>query len=920
MKKSVIYLCVCAVVNVVFTTSCQESLEVEPAAAGTRAVVIDKDIFAVKGRINVKLASGCNYAMCKSKSGEVEMQNVPSAMAKAVQSTGAYRMERVFKPAGIYEPRTVAAGLDRWYTIYFDESKDVSSVIQQFSQVEDIECAERIVPMVAPVAKVVPVADVGRAVGAQPVAGTFDDPFLNKQWNYYNDGSVNSRAKAGADCNVRPVWEKYTTGKSNVVVAVVDGGVDIAHEDLKDNLYVNEKELHGQQGVDDDGNGFVDDIHGYNFTTVKGVTVGTVAPDDGGHGTHVAGIVGARNNNGKGVAGIAGGNGTEGSGVRLMSCQIFSKTNEQGNSAAAIKYAADNGATICQSSWGYSSKSGVTELPRSVKEAIDYFIDNAGCDPQGNQRPDSPMKGGVIIFAAGNENKEFAAYPACYPRAISVSGMAWDFSKASYSNYANWVTIMAPGGDQDTFGTEGGILSTVPKETDASGYAFLQGTSMACPHVSGIAALILSYYGKEGFTNEELKSRLVSAYLPVNIDEANPMYRGKLGKGYIDAEAAFESDTQIAPERVPSLNITPDFINIDVEWGIAKDEGKTAAFYRLYLSPNELNADNIKGMNYREINGIGHKLGETLKFTFERLFDNKEYYVAVVAVDRWGHTSDPVIEKCKTKLNHAPNAIGFPEQVVELSSNDQKTFTFTVDDPDGHNWDVKTSGETKGVSFKQVGNAITVTVVPVLDAGEHSCTFVLSDDLGAKTEKTFTFKIYKYVAPKLEKPFGDYIIGLDEGTVNIPLQGHYTSSGSKGLTYKVNVNNGNVVSAGIANDNIQVKALTMGVTRIGVVASDGRQSSSDGSFQIRVVERKADPVYAIYPVPVKRDVNALLNPEITQAEFVVTSTVGERIMTATVVPDSKNVATLDLGKLSSGTYKLTVRTSKGDHTQMFIKR
>ncbi len=243
-----------------------------------------------------------------------------------------------------------------------------------------------------------------------------------------------------------------------------------------------------------------------------------------------------------------------------------------------------------------------------------------------------------------------------------------------------------------------------------------------------------------------------------------------------------------------------------------------------------------------------------------------------------------------------------------------------MDDPDGHNWDVKTSGETKGVSFKQVGNAITVTVVPVLDAGEHSCTFVLSDDLGAKTEKTFTFKIYKYVAPKLEKPFGDYIIGLDEGTVNIPLQGHYTSSGSKGLTYKVNVNNGNVVSAGIANDNIQVKALTMGVTRIGVVASDGRQSSSDGSFQIRVVERKADPVYAIYPVPVKRDVNALLNPEITQAEFVVTSTVGERIMTATVVPDSKNVATLDLGKLSSGTYKLTVRTSKGDHTQMFIKR
>ena len=146
-------------------------------------------------------------------------------------------------------------------------------------------------------------------------------------WPAVRDGSVSAHAKKGADCNVKPVWEKYTAGKSNVIVAIVDGGIDITHEDLVDNLYINEKEKNGQPNVDDDGNGFVDDVYGYNFVTADGVVGGKIEPDDDGHGTHVAGTVGARNNNGKGVAGVAGGDGTAGSGVRLMSCQTFARFN-----------------------------------------------------------------------------------------------------------------------------------------------------------------------------------------------------------------------------------------------------------------------------------------------------------------------------------------------------------------------------------------------------------------------------------------------------------------------------------------------------------------------------------------------------------------------------------------------------------------
>ena len=867
-------MCACAMSGLMLATSCQDSMDLQTANSNTRAVVIDKDIFAVRGRINVKLEKGANQALPTSAKGNVELQSVPSAMSSAMKYAGAYKMERVFKPAGIYEERTIAEGLDRWYTIYFDESKDVAEVLQQFNKAAGVEYAERVLPIARPKFTAKPYIGTAPQTRNQPTASAFNDPLLAKQWHYYNDGSVSPHAKKGADCNLKPVWEKYTTGKNNVIVAIVDGGIDVTHEDLVDNLYINEKEKNGQAGVDD---------------------------------------------NGIGVAGVAGGNGAADSGVRLMSCQIFRGKDEQGDAAAAIKYAADNGAVICQNSWGYSSTSGVTAMPKLLKEAVDYFIKMAGCDANGQQRANSPMKGGVVIFAAGNENKDFAAYPACYPPAVSVSAMAWNFAKASYSNYADWVTIMAPGGDQDRFGIEGGILSTVPKSKASSGYAYFQGTSMACPHVSGIAALIASYFGRQGFTNDELKSRLITAYRPFNIDELNPAYKGKLGKGYIDAEAAFETDTKIAPEKVATLTLTPDFVDITAEWSIAKDEDKTAAFYRLYISPNDLTAENIKDMTFKEINGLGHSLGEKLRFTFDNLQDNKAYSIAVVAVDRWGNLSKPAIQKCTTKLNHAPEVTNFPEEVVELNNNERKTFSFKVADPDGHNWDIKAVGETKGVSYSLNQATVTVNLVPVLQAGSYTCTFVLTDDLGAKAEKSFTFKIVKYMPPKLEQPFANYIIGLDEGPVNISLKGHYTGSGSQ-LSYKANVANGGIASVQVSNDQLQIKPLARGVTRVSVLASDGRQTSSDGSFQVRIVEKKSAPVYAVYPIPAKKDINALLNPEVTQAEFVISSTVGEQLMSATVTPDKNSVATLDLSKLRPGTYKLTVHTSKGNHTQMFIKR
>ena len=188
---------------------------------------------------------------------------------------------------------------------------------------------------------------------------------------------------------------------------------------------MNKGEIPGN-GIDDDGNGYVDDVYGYNFVD----DTGTITPID--HGTHVAGIMAARNNNSKGICGVAGGNGTELSGARIMSCQIF-KVNpdydpndpdspdnigaDDNAIAAAIVYGANNGAVISQNSWGFGQPDTRSKV---VEEAIAYFNVNAG------NYDGAPMKGGVAIFAAGNSGRTGRYYPAALDNVISVSSYAPD--------------------------------------------------------------------------------------------------------------------------------------------------------------------------------------------------------------------------------------------------------------------------------------------------------------------------------------------------------------------------------------------------------------------------------------------------------------------------------------------------------------
>ena len=465
--------------------------------------------------------------------------------------------------------------LHRWFTVEFDKEMDLDAVANKFAAISSVNRIQFNSTVSRPEVQVVPVSSnemVTRA-GEEP----FNDPKLSLQWHYNNKGSqaIFQGAKAGEDIGAYGAW-KYTTGNRNVVVAVVDEGVKYDHEDLKDNMWVNQKELNGVAGVDDDGNGFVDDIHGLNAVQRNGNIAwdhcfvdGDEIKGDSGHGTHVAGTIAAVNNNGIGVAGVAGGNGS-GNGVRIMSIQIFDGLGSAGldGCAVGVEYAADNGASILQNSWGYVD-SGVQigdsqyEQGYSVEfNAINYFVNKSNCDA---------MTGGVAIFAAGNNAKPAADYPGAYNKYLSVTAIGPDGCPTTYTNHANGCNVAAPGGEtavnsSNQWSYAGNVLSTIPAETIdpftgrvyGENYGYMQGTSMACPHVSGVAALVLSYALDNGIhiTNTQLYDILTTSvrnidndlegYVMRNYYDRNKTpykfyldsYKGKMGTGKLDATLA----------------------------------------------------------------------------------------------------------------------------------------------------------------------------------------------------------------------------------------------------------------------------------------------------------------------------------------------------------------------------------------------
>ncbi|MCO4792245.1 MAG: S8 family serine peptidase [Bacteriovoracaceae bacterium] len=330
-------------------------------------------------------------------------------------------------------------------------------------------------------------------------AGQFNDPRLSKQWTFKN-------SERGGISISRAYQNRRSQPREEIIVAVVDTGVDYTHEDLKEVMWTNPGEIAGN-GIDDDGNGYIDDIHGINTLVRDSDGNATVnMKDTHSHGTHVSGSIGAQQNNGKGIAGIAGN-------VKIMGIRTVPNSSDEldVDVIEAFLYAAKMGAKVINCSFGKDRNEG----GMAVSETIEHIRDTYGV---------------LVVAAAGNSSRNIDRRPT-YPASFANDNLlvvASTSSRGSMSYFSNYgltgVDVAAPGS---------GILSTTPNNR----YSSMSGTSMASPNTAGVAAEVLAHYPELGPV--ELKKVLMDSVTK------SSRYNGKVvSGGRVDLEKALELASQ----------------------------------------------------------------------------------------------------------------------------------------------------------------------------------------------------------------------------------------------------------------------------------------------------------------------------------------------------------------------------------------
>ena len=791
-----------------------------------------------------------------------------------VDELGIESMERLFPFAGEFEPRTRKEGLHRWYKVRYAQDIPATRATRAFEALPGVEMVEE--PMKASL--------------------TTDDKYWGDQWALYNT------RYPGIDVNVQEVWDNYTVGNPDVVVAVIDGGIDLKHPDLAWNCLPSGHESY-----------------------VSGAA--NVVGHD--HGTHVAGTIAAVSNNGIGVAGIAGGDYAKGRrGISLLSQQCFYQVgsganayDRSGDFETAIKEAADKGALISSNSWGwnfdYDDDGRITgsELASarsahqnvqyySIARAIDYFVKYAGCDNDGNQLPGSLMKGGLVVFAAGNENIPYGA-PGNYEPCLSVGAVTVSGNRASFSNYGDWVDLCAPGSN---------IISTHPN----SSYVSYSGTSMACPHVSGVASLVVSAFGGQGFTVDDLKSRLLEGARDIGLSTGE-----KPVGSLVDAMGAFMAHDSKTPDPVTDFTTVPIGHNLRLDF---QGGGGTYGYVALAAKSEEALRNTRLTMLDEGIEFSHLVIGDLeapvapRSISLLSLEPDTDYYVTIAAYSYGRRYSDLApIRRIHTGQNGKPTIEMAPETSFVFRQYQEADVPFTLADPDL---------DTLVVDFQTNGRAtlkeemdgkwhFRMTCQAVRAPATFQATLVVSDRFGERALRSFKYSVLENVAPVLASDFAPLTLNAVGQSVDIDLTPHFRDEDGEPLEYRVNSLDANLLSAELVDGKrMRITALDFGLGQVRASVFDAMGASVRSDIPVLI--RPAGEKVTVLEGSVFTDKLTILtaeNPAPTTVRLVSAS--GTVAAEVSGEFSAFEPVVLDTGKLAPGLYTLSVDIA-GDVTKITL--
>ena len=869
------------------TVACAKEREVPALVQPVKETVVEAGEVTIPGVAEVRFEDSLLELIEQDLLGG-SVKTKSQALNGVLADLGIISCERIFSVDPENEEEHRAFGLHRWYRVTFNPDVPATKASQSMLSVEGIS-------NVNPVYR-----------KAQPAA-YFNDPLLPQQWNYENN------ATKWADVNVVPVWKEYTVGDPNVIVSVVDAGIDPTHEDLKANFL---------PGGPDGSKNFMSGAGGYK------IVAGT-------HGTHVGGTIAAVSNNGKGVAGIAGGDAAKGiPGVKLMSCQVFQDNAGYGNFEDAMVWGADHGAVISNNSWGHDHtdskgnynkdaakedhdfyvKPNTGDYRSAFKDAVDYFNSHAGMK-SGNQV--GPMAGGIMFFAAGNDGQPYGA-PGCYPECMSVGAITSYGTRTTFSNYGDWVHICAPGL---------GIISTYPDNE----YGELSGTSMACPHVTGVAALVISYCGGPGFTREALWDKMIGGANNADIPSS---YRiGPL----VDALGAITFGTGEPPAAIGDFTVDNVVSNnVFVTAPVTADKDGHPAYGICILaseSKAELLACNPAKPGGNIITGSfltrEAGVGENVSGSIGDLGFSKHYYVTVSAFD-YGRNFSAIstIKEVDTGINHDPVITTTYTGDYKFHVHDRFTIPFTITDEDLHVINVEfdkdvndEGGALRLLESVKAGEYQLQVVGNLTPEGTYHATLKAWDNYGPVISYPITYVILPNSAPIKVKDLDNIILTAAGDVAKVNMHDYVQDPDGEVLSWKIDISDRSVVHVTQASDSevLTVTALAdSGVATIGLTATDAGGKSI--AVQFSVLVRSESTGMQAYPNPVVNTLYISTGETPENAEISLISASGATVLHTVATCSAFEPAAIDVHKAAPGIYTLKVVTGGETHKTTIVKQ